>query len=368
MDWEEAVSGLRALSCTMLGGISPAPRGSTLRETAGASSDATSPRNSTSTYGHGLHGRVLEWCGTDVGGDPRTDHFSFVRDTGGDPKTDHFVPETGGDPKTDHFVPETGGGDPRTDQASLNDENVLCREMAATCPPYRPGRLATETANSSASASAVLATVDEHPDGLPCESPVHRDGLPSSANPESSSLLDRILQKRYSIGILRDFHIGESSERLRQSQLDQVQTVPPTLIPSELSAHQMAARSDGSLALSRVDGHPISALSLQDKVLLRKYSIPVSADTSITAAETRLVQSERDECTIRSEGSQKAEDIPRMEQTVITGFDSISRDPTEPSGQVLSSSSKDSELPNAVEADPKRRGKSWNQEGTERGF
>ena len=123
------------------------------------------------------------------------------------------------------------------------------------------------------------------------------------------------LQRRYSIGILRDFHSGESSERLRQSQLDQVQIVPATLIPSELSAHQMAARSDGSLAQTRVDGHPISALSLQDKVLLRKYSILVSTDTLTTAAETSLVQSEHEECKIRSEGSQRAEDIPRVDQT-----------------------------------------------------
>ena len=178
--------------------------------------------------------------------------------------------------------------------------------MAATCPPYRPGRLASATAlsNSSATASAVLAAVDELSDGFPC-SPVCRDELPSSAseaNPDGSSLLDRILQRRHSIGILRDFHSGESSESLRQSQLEQVQIVPATLIPSELSAHQMAARSDGSLARSGVDGHPISALSLQDKVLLRKYSIPVSTGTSITVAETNLVKSERDGCTIRSEG------------------------------------------------------------------
>ena len=104
MDLEEAVLGLRALSCTTVDGMDPASRGSTLRETAGASSDATSPRNSTSTYGHGLHGRALEWCGTDVGGDPRTDHFSFVRDTGDDPRTVQasFVREMGGDLKTDH--------------------------------------------------------------------------------------------------------------------------------------------------------------------------------------------------------------------------------------------------------------------------
>ena len=95
-----------------------------------------------------------------------------------------------------------------------------------------------------------------------------------------------------------------------EKMLDQVQIVPATLIPSELSAHQMAARSDGSLARSGVDGHPISALSLQDKVLLRKYSIPVSTGTSITVAETHLVKSERDGCTIRSEGPQEGRGHP----------------------------------------------------------
>ena len=119
--------------------------------------------------------------------------------------------------------------------------------MAATCPPYRPGRLATETATSSASTSAVLATVDHaHPDELPCESPVHRDGLPGSAslkreaNPESSSLLDRILQKRYSIGILRDFTLVKVQSVSASRSSIKFKSCP-------LGAHQMAARSDGSL-------------------------------------------------------------------------------------------------------------------------
>ena len=44
-----------------------------------------------------------------------------------------------------------------------------------------------------------------------------------------------------------------------------------------------------------------------------------------------------------------------MEQTVTTGLDLISRDSTGSAGQILSSSSKDTELPNAGETDPKRR-------------
>ena len=117
MDLEEALLGLRALWCTTADGMDPAFRGSTLRETAGASSDATSPGSSTSTYGHGLHGRALEWCGTSVGGDPRTDQAPFVQDTGDDPRTVQasFVHEMGGDPKTDHasFVRGTVRSEPK---------------------------------------------------------------------------------------------------------------------------------------------------------------------------------------------------------------------------------------------------------------
>ena len=263
MDWEEAVSGLHALSCTTADGMVPAPSGA-----ASSGQPTTSSLRSGSTS---LAGTSSASAGTSKASLERDSCVGSTKGT--DPKTGLSVDVGGGDPRTDHFVPT--GGDVKTDHLHFREQMVGVvgeTEMAATCPPYRPGRLASATAfsNSSAVASAVHATVDELSDGFPC-SPVCRDELPSSAgeaNPDGSSLLDRILQRRHSIGILRDFHSGESSESLRQSQLDQVQIVPATLIPSELSSHQMAARSDGSLARSGVDGHPISALSLQDKVLL----------------------------------------------------------------------------------------------------
>ena len=79
-----------------------------------------SPRRSTSTYGHGLHARAPEWCGSDVGGDPKTVQASSSK-KGGDPKTDHaFSLITGGDPRTVHaslvvasFTTDRGG-DPKT--------------------------------------------------------------------------------------------------------------------------------------------------------------------------------------------------------------------------------------------------------------
>ena len=102
-------------------------------------------------------------------------------------------------------------------------------------------------------------------------------------------------------------------------------------------------------------GTPISALSLQDKLLLRKYSITVSIDMTITAAERSLVQSERDECKIRSEGPQKAEYRAKVEQTDPRISDSNARGSADPLVRISSSVSKDSELPNIGEADPKRR-------------
>ena len=204
MDLEEAVLGSRGLSCTTADGMDPAPRGfgrSSLRQTAGASSDAASSGTSTGTYGHGVLPHGQDWM---RGGDPKTDHEAFV---------------TGGDPRTDHASFGDTGGDPRTDHASFLCENQFDGSMAATCPPYRPGRLATETATSSASASlALLATVDHAlPDGFPCPA-----DLKLEAKFEGSSLLDRILQRRFSIGILRDFRTVESSESFRQSQFERV--------------------------------------------------------------------------------------------------------------------------------------------------
>ena len=248
MDWEEASSGLRALSCTTVVGVAPAPLGA-----ASSSHSTISPNDS--RIGIALSSSSFSAASAASG----------VGVTGGDPRTVQFVAETGGDPTTDHALSVS-----------------VCEKvsMAATCPPYRPGAVAPQTAISSPSATTAVLdfSVDDgimHPDGFPSESPEFnvmdcRVELPRSAVSESTSLLDRILHRRHSIDFPRDFHSGESSESLRQSQLDQVQIVPATLIPSELSAHQMAARSDGPLARSRVDGHPSSALSLQDKVLFTK--------------------------------------------------------------------------------------------------
>ena len=189
--------------------------GSSPRLTAAASSDATSRGTSSCTYGHGVHPRGLEWT---KGGDPKTDHEAFV--TGGDPRTDHAsfsasFGDTGGDPRTDQatFSASFGdtGGDPRTDQASFVFETLSSDVMAATCPPYRPGRLASATAKSSASAASALPFGSAHPDGFPCQTHGLRDGLTNMADftrealPEGSSIIDRSLHRRFNTGFFKVF-------------------------------------------------------------------------------------------------------------------------------------------------------------------
>ena len=144
-----------------------------------ASSGATSSGASSPTYGYGVPLLALEWNGVSVGVVPRTGHASF--------------PSTCGDPKTDHAsIMQEKGGDPRTDHASLCAQMV--DEMAATCSPYRPGELATQTATTDPASPglnpdfAVSRSFElEFPevrDGLPSigEDPDFRDGLPSSGD------------------------------------------------------------------------------------------------------------------------------------------------------------------------------------------
>ena len=89
--------------------------------------------------------------------------------------------------------------------------------MAATCPPHRPPRLASETANSSASAPTAMLDFSfggAHPDEFSIMCAERPDGLPRcvdecDAFPEGSSILDRNLQRKFSIGNLRDFRTVE---------------------------------------------------------------------------------------------------------------------------------------------------------------
>ena len=276
-----------------------------------APSGAASSGQSMITHGHTGPVLALGWPGVAsgsgvVGGDPRTDHFV---PTGGDPKTDHFVP-SGGDPKTDHFVPT--GGDPKTDHVPFSAQMVgVVDEMAATCPPYRPGWLATTTATSDPVSPALdsdlavsrgfdhevsdgfpssqLASDSVHPDGFPslqlASDPVHLDGFPSSAElPEdrdgfpSSDYLDSTLGDKSTV-FTPILHTAETSERLRESDFG-VQIVPASRSPSELSAHQMGLSLAGTSRLKieptastgTLDiGEPVN-LSISDRVLLRRFN------------------------------------------------------------------------------------------------
>ena len=180
------------------------------------------------------------------------------------------------------------GGDPTTDHASLvfvgNTET-----RAATCPPYRPGRLASATALTlSVSPAQYTVSVDisvsRTPDAEDSDelSKFHesRDGLQSRAVSQGhehshGSLLDRLLEKRFSnstdIAFSRVFRDDEMFEQLRQSDL-KVQNLPTSVSSSELSAHQLGGTLAGRFGHEKVDGHPPDYFTPQDRALLRRYS------------------------------------------------------------------------------------------------
>ena len=207
---------------------------------------------------------------------------------------------SGGDPRTDHASSVRKGGDPKTDHASFGV--VDQSEMAATCPPFRPGWLATTTANfdplsTDCTESVVfvaachertdgfpstVAACHERPDGFPSTAE-DLDGLPSSADskgrehPEGTNL-DSTLDGKSTV-FTRILHVAEESERLRQSDPG-VQIVPASRSPSELSAHQMGLSLAGT---SRLKIEPIVStgildigetvgLTISDRALLRKFN------------------------------------------------------------------------------------------------
>ena len=215
-----------------------------------ASSGAASSEQTTTTYGHGVPLLALEWPGVSatgmvgsvsVGGDPKTDHASSICVEGGDPKTDHAsLLTTGGDPKTVHSLgkadisPQSGGLATQT----ATPDSPACTESAvsrAECPEHADGF-------STTNFPAV-------PDGFPSISQdwEFRDEWPNSGvvcrvEAESMNSLSDNTDTVFS----RDFHVGEKSEGVRQSDFG-VQIVPASGSPSELSAHQMGLPLAGTI-------------------------------------------------------------------------------------------------------------------------
>ena len=250
-----------------------------------ASSGAASSGQTKSTYGHGIPLPALEWPGVAA-----TGLFGSVS-AGGDPKTDHAssICLVGGDPKTDHASLLTTGGDPKTD---------LSLGIADITP--QSGELATQTATPDSPACAESAVSR-------AECPEHADGFSTTNFPTVPDGFTNITQdgefrdewaevKSYLSGGSRidemnsisdntstvfsgDFHVGEKSEGVRQSDFG-VQIVPASGSPSELSAHQMGASLAGT---SRLKIEPIDStgildvgdavqLTIADRALMRKYN------------------------------------------------------------------------------------------------
>ena len=184
----------------------------------------------------------LPWC-TETGGDPRTGHASFKTETGGDPKTDLHVP-SGGEVKTDQHVPS--GGEVKTDQVSL-DVQMTCFADEMVYSPL-PGRgwqpklplliLLPALIPRFRAQSAKNLLMDSRrrifqlfPMDFPSisEGSESRDELPRSgvicqveAGPMNS------ISDNTSTVFSLDFHVGEKSERLRESDFG-VQIVPGTV-------------------------------------------------------------------------------------------------------------------------------------------
>ena len=141
------------------------------------------------------------------------------------------------------------GGVPRTDHASLCADVV--DGMAATCSPYRPGRLATQTATSDpvspglnldfAVSRSFGHGIPEVRDGLPSigEVPEFRDGLPSSgdfkgqAHPGAKFMNSSPDCKSTAFSCIS--RVAEKSEEVRLSDF-RVQNLPASVRSSELSA------------------------------------------------------------------------------------------------------------------------------------
>ena len=244
----------------------------------------------------------------------------------------------------------------------------------------------------------------DHLDGFPRSSEVseNRDGLQRSGGIFMNSSTDS-----ETTVFSRVFHIAEKSERLRESDFG-VQIVPASRSPSELSAHQMGLSLAGTsrdptstlamgesaqLSISdralmrkyksseevqeisrqkdtykevtagvlRVDGHlPEPSLSLYDRMLLRKYSVPGMENTtsySSTLSSSPPVSLPAESLKKRRRFYQKgklSKDVtkedPRSEfsqdqEGSPCGFSSKVAEPPVRAGIIISPSAPSSELP-----------------------
>ena len=244
--------------------------------------------------------------------------FGVVEDKGTDPKTGlSFVP-SGGEVKTDHkgTDPKTGfvpsGGEVKTDHVTL-DAQMTCLVGEVDDSPL-PGGLATQTATPDPPACTDFAVSRSEcheladgftmtnfpavPDGFPsiskgCKS---RDELPRSGviHQVESGSMDSISDNTSTV-FSGNFHVGEKSEPLRQSDFG-VQIVPASRSPSELSAHQMGLPLAGTVRLKSepISIDPISTLaigestqlSISDRALLRKFKSSGQAQEFPRQAET----------------------------------------------------------------------------------
>ena len=243
-----------------------------------------------------------------VGGDRRTVHASSIGASS--------FPDKGGDPKTDH--------------ASFSAQMVdVVDEMAATCSPYRPGRLASQTAKihdspgliPDVAVSSTLTLGSELRDELPSyqEDPAVRDEFPSFVQrPEcrdgfpSSGVIGDYVHLEEGItnsmtdcadtAFLRVFRDDEKSEGLRQSD-PRVQNLPASVSSSELSAHQMGGALAGEVRITKIEPSGMDAEGSDGCSLFGLTPVPFVS--LLIAGSTGAVESAEDVPSEQREGSQK---------------------------------------------------------------
>ena len=103
------------------------------------------------------------------------------------------------------------GRPPKDRPCKFVSECLSSKKRVATCPPYRPGRLASETANSSASAPTSILDFSvggAHPDEFSIMCAERPDGWPSCVDERRISR--RFLNSRSQFAAVIQYWFGES--------------------------------------------------------------------------------------------------------------------------------------------------------------
>ena len=217
-------------------------------------------------------------------------------------------------------------------------------EMAATCSPYRPGGLATQTATTDPASPGLnpdfavsrsfehefpevrdgLPSIEQDPefrDELPsiAVGPDCRDGLPRSGDVEGYVHTEAKFMNSSSdsadTAFLRVFHDDEKSEGVRQSD-SRVQNLPASVSSSELSAHQMSGSLAGNVRITSIEPSGLDPEGSDGCSLFGLTSVPsvslLIGGTSVAVESAEDIPSEQREASKKRsiETTAVVDDVP----------------------------------------------------------